>query len=160
MLSNGSAAGRMAAEGTALSFPVETQQDGNRTALDDFKVTCHKHMVMSNDEYIDVVFGVVLANRLDSKPVWLYLVIPPGGGKTEVLQALDGPGREIYALSILTPQTLISGQILKRGQHDPSLLPKLDGKTLVLKDFTAMLTGKWENLNGRAATEFHGFSRG
>ena len=115
--------------------------------IEHYKDVCHRHMVIENDEYIDVIFGTIFANRLNSKPVWLYLVAPPGGGKTEILQSLDGPGREIYSLSQLTPQTLISGQIREKRKSDPSLIPKLDGKVLVIKDFTAILDSKWENVN-------------
>jgi len=122
-------------------------KEPERSKLRTFKDVCRKWLYIENDEYIDVVFGVVFANRLDAKPVWLYLVAPPGGGKTEIVQSLDGHP-SIYALSTLTPNTLISGKIQEPGQkeEDPSLLPKLDGKILVIKDFTVILKGRNEDI--------------
>ena len=108
------------------------------TKLEEFKRTCKKWLIIRDDEYIDVLFGTVFANRLDSKPVWLYLVGPPGCGKTEIVQSWHG-AEEAFLLDKLTPRTLVSGMIIDEGQEDPSLLPKLDGKMLVIKDFTTLL---------------------
>ena len=114
-----------------------------QTRLDAFKQELHKWLHIEDDSYVDIVFGVAFANRLDAKPVWTYVVAPSGGGKTEVVQAWDGHP-SIYLLSHLTPHTLISGQIVDERKPDPSLLPKLDGKVLVVKDFTRLLTGKYD----------------
>ncbi|HPS55665.1 MAG TPA: hypothetical protein PLP05_08705, partial [Sedimentisphaerales bacterium] len=122
-----------------------TEEFTNETNLEKFKKVCHKYLVIGNDEYIDVIFGVIFANRLDSKPVWLYLVSSPSSGKTEIVQSLSS-SPVIYSLSHLTANTLISGKILKEGEKDPSLLPKLDGKTLIIKDLTALLSGRRETL--------------
>ena len=111
-----------------------------KTRLKKFKEVCHKWLVIGNDEYIDVQFGAIFANRLDSKPVWLYIVGPPGSGKTEILQSFTG-SKEIYSLSSLTANTLISGRCQSEKEKDPSLLPKLDGKVLIIKDFTVILKG-------------------
>ena len=116
------------------------------TRLELYKQTCRKWLVIENDEYIDVIFGTIFANRLDSQPVWLHLVAPPGAGKTVMLQPLHGV-KEIYSLSNLTPNTLISGQVRKKEYDDPSLIPKLDGKVLVIKDFTTILTKRSESLS-------------
>lgn len=86
---------------------------------------------------IDVVYGAIIANRLPGDPLWLFIVAPPGATKTEVLMSLSG-GARIETLSTLTPHTLISGAA-NGGGPDPSLIPKLDGKILVVKDFTAVL---------------------
>ncbi|OHB52351.1 MAG: hypothetical protein A2Y12_19495 [Planctomycetes bacterium GWF2_42_9] len=114
------------------------------TELERFKEVCRKYLVIENDEYIDVQFAVIFANRfLDSKPVWAYLVGPPGAGKTEILQAF-GDCEGIYMLSSLTANTLISGKICGENEADPSLIPQLDGKVLIIKDFTPILTGRRE----------------
>lgn len=119
-----------------------SDKPSKQTRLDAFKDVCHKWLHIENDEYFDVVFGVNFANQLDTKPVWLYLVAPPGGGKTEIVQSFDGH-KTIYALTTLTSKTLMSGKIPDSGEKekkDPSLLPKLDGKILVIKDFTSILS--------------------
>lgn len=84
---------------------------------------------------LDVLYGVALSHYLPGEPVWLFLIAPPGGTKTELLRAFQG--EPFYTISTLTPQTLISG-LNKKGEVD--LLPHLDGKVLVVKDFTSILS--------------------
>ena len=95
------------------------------------------HFDKGEDALLDVILGAVVANRFQGDPVWLFIVGPPGGSKTETLRSLSN-WPEIYTLSTLTASTLISGLVSRDGS-DPSLLPKLDGKVLVIKDFTAIL---------------------
>jgi len=95
-----------------------------------------KWLSMANTDCLDVMFGVVFANRLQGDPLWLMLVAPPGGMKTELLLSLSS-SRNIHTTTTLTPQSLISG--CNVGGGDPSLIPKLDGKVLVIKDLTTIL---------------------
>jgi hypothetical protein len=88
-------------------------------------------------DLVDIALAVVIANRMEADPLWLFLVAPPSSGKTEVIRSLsDVP--DIYPLSTLTPQTFASG--FERKGVETSLLPRINGKTLVLKDFTTILT--------------------
>jgi hypothetical protein len=88
-------------------------------------------------ELIDMALATVIANLLPGDPLWLFLVGPPSAGKTEVISALaDVPS--VYALSSLTPQTFASG--FERKGVETSLLPRLDGKTITMKDFGTVLT--------------------
>lgn len=102
-----------------------------------------KWLTLVSDEFIDVIIAVVIANRLSADPTWMLIVGPPSSAKTEILRALNEL-ENTYFLSTLTPQTLISGQKAKSGDHVPSLLFKLDGKTVVMKDFTTILTMRRE----------------
>lgn len=114
-----------------------------KTALENYKWVCRKWLILEEDWHIDIQFGVYFANQyLKSKPVWIYVVGAPGSGKTEVLQSWDGHDN-IYMLTSLTPNTLISGMI-SDDDVDPSLIPKLDGKVLVIKDFTVILKERHE----------------
>jgi len=72
--------------------------------------------------------------------LWLYVVGAPGSGKTELVRAFADGRKRAYFLSSLTPNSLVSG--LKDGKH---LLPELDGKTLIIKDFTMTLESHREN---------------
>jgi hypothetical protein len=123
-----------------------TTSQGPLTHLQGFKKVLHEWLHIEDDSYIDVIFGAICANKLDAKPVWAYIVGPPGGGKTEVLQACDGHPL-VYSLTTLTSHTLVSGKVLDPGEPDPSLLPKLNGKTLLIRDFSALLTGRREDLS-------------
>jgi hemoglobin-like flavoprotein len=67
---------------------------------------------------------------------------PPGSAKTELISSLSDLNEDIYATSTVTPHALISGANFQGMKEDPSLIPKLDGKVLVIKDFTAVMGAK------------------
>src|SRR5262249_7946493 len=66
-----------------------------------------------------------------------FIVAPPSSMKTEVIRSLDDVP-DVYPLSSLTAQTFASG--FERRGVETSLLPKLDGKTITMKDFGTVLT--------------------
>lgn len=88
-------------------------------------------------DVLSVLFGSAFANRIEGEPIWMFLVDPPGGGKSEMLMSLS-EHPTVYATTSLTPQTLISGASF--GGKDPSLIPLLNGKILVIKDFTTIIS--------------------
>jgi hypothetical protein len=99
-------------------------------------------LYLEDEGIIDVMCATVIANQFKTDPLWMIFIGPPSHAKTELLRALDGHP-SAYFLSNLTPATMVSGKP-KKGS-DPSLLPKLNGKTLVMKDFTTVLTMRSEN---------------
>lgn len=110
---------------------------GSGCPIDEVYDTFNRHLQLLNNDIIDITFGTVLANRLEGDPVWLYIVGSSGCGKSEAIMSLD-EHRYIESITTLTPATLISGA--KFGDAaDPSLIPKLNGKILAIKDFTAIL---------------------
>jgi hypothetical protein len=135
-----------------------------KTRVQQFVEVYAKWLIVEDTDYFYIVFGTIFANcRLNSKPLWMYIVAPPGGGKTELLQALDGH-QTIFSLSSLTDKTLISGMIQadSNPENDPSLLPKLDGKILVIKDFTVILKERRDVLSsimGQLRDMYDGKSR-
>lgn len=110
-----------------------------------------KWLTLNNPEVLDVLYGAAFANRIDVDPLWLFLVAAPGGSKTELLMSLSNASRMASTTS-LTPPALISGH--NSGAGDPSLIPKLNGKTLIIKDFTTIL-----NMNVTARDEIFGILR-
>lgn len=96
-----------------------------------------KWLELPQIEPIDIMYGSVFANRLSGDPLWLFLVGPPGCGKTEQLMTLN-EAPLIMTTSTLTSASLISGANFFGG-GDPSLIPRLNGKLLVVKDFTTIL---------------------
>jgi hypothetical protein len=101
------------------------------------KNTFGRWLYLEDDEFIDLVLATVVAHRFQGDPVWLFLIAPPGAGKTELLRSLKT--ENVVHLSNLTSHTLVSGLNLPR-KKDPSILPLLDGKVVVIKDFTAILS--------------------
>lgn len=97
-----------------------------------------KWLHMPSDEALQVLFGMVFANKIQGEPLWIFLVAPPGGSKSELLMSLSS-NPLVESTTSLTPHTLVSGANFQSGT-DPSLLPKLNNRILVIKDFTTILT--------------------
>jgi predicted ArsR family transcriptional regulator len=106
--------------------------------LDYVRPIFEKWLAGLDPDLLDVVFGAFLAHRIEGDPLWLLVVAAPGDTKTEILRCLF-PAEDAYELSSLTPQALLSGWNQGDGS-DPSLLPKLDGKVVIMKDFTTILS--------------------
>ncbi len=101
-----------------------------------------KWLYLPDEEIVDVMFGAALAHRFDGDPLWLFVVGPPGCGKTGFLLHF-GEAANVVTTTTLTPATLISG-MQRAGNSDPSLIPRLGGKVLVVKDFTTILSLRQE----------------
>jgi len=99
-----------------------------------------EYLSIGDDTALQVICGTFLANQLGgaTEPLWMFIVGPPGSSKTELLMGFSD-SESVYTTTTLTPHALISGAYTNGGA-DPSLLPRLDGKVLVIKDFTAILS--------------------
>ena len=89
-----------------------------------------------------VVLATVAANRAEGDPVWLLVVGPPGGGKTEVLNPL-GRLPDVHPAATLTEASLLSGTPGKDRAKDSKggLLREIGPfGILVLKDFGSILS--------------------
>ena len=106
-----------------------------------------KWMIVDDPGIIKLIPAIIIANRLPMKPLWIFLIGPSGGGKTQFIDAVTDFDI-IYTLSLVTPSTFLSGN---PGKADPSLLPKIDKKILVFKDWTNILS-----MNRDAKTEIMG----
>ncbi len=87
---------------------------------------------------IKVVLASLFANRLDGEMIWLFLVAPPSSAKSEFIQSLDLLDITV-PISRLTQHTLSSGFLQNKTNKEVSLLPKLNGKVAIIKDFTSVL---------------------
>lgn len=85
---------------------------------------------------IELSLAVVASTAIPGDPVWLFLVGPPGCGKTAVLETMATSPYCSFQSSV-GPHTLVSGW---RGDSDPSLIPQLQDRTLILKDYTEILS--------------------
>jgi len=85
---------------------------------------------------LKIMLAVVLSTELPGDPLWMYIIGPAGGGKTLLLTSLQDSNRTIFRSSV-TPRALVSGF---NSKPDPSLLPHLDNKCLIWKDFTEVLS--------------------
>lgn len=106
-----------------------------------------KWLIVEDPGIIKLIPAIIIANQLPMKPLWIFLIGPSGAGKTEFINAVTDLDI-IYSLSLITPSTFLSGS---PGKGDPSLLPKIDGKILIFKDWTNILS-----MNREAKTEVMG----
>lgn len=103
---------------------------------------------LSDDyEFLDVILACRCDRKLKGDPVWLFVIANSGGTKTEIVRSLDAA--DVYSLDSLTRHTLVSGKIAmdpNTGQVLPvkGILPQMDGKVLVIKDFTIILSKRVE----------------
>lgn len=100
-----------------------------------------KWLIIPDENVIKITLAGYIAHQFRADPVWLLLVAPPSGTKTEILSSASGLPK-VQFLSDLTAQTFASGM---KAKEDPSLLPKLKDDILIMKDFTTVLNMRRED---------------
>ena len=95
-----------------------------------------------NTNYIEAIkIGLATIMSIDifgPNPVWLFLVGPPGYGKTALLSSFRKSSKCVFQSS-LSKHNLVSGFDTGRN-NDPSIFPRLKNKCLILKDYTEILS--------------------
>lgn len=99
-----------------------------------------KWLLLPDKNVLKILAATLVAHRFSTDPLWLLLIAPPSGTKTELISATSSLSF-VYFLSDLTPQTLASGLKYK---DDPSLLAKLKNEVIIMKDFTTVLSMRQE----------------
>lgn len=96
-----------------------------------------KIFLLKDKGLVKMVVATVIANRMDLDPVWLMLIAPPSGGKTEMITGISGLDF-VFPISDLTVNTFASGQ--KKTGKETSLLLKINNGIMAFKDFTSVLS--------------------
>lgn len=96
------------------------------------------HTTPETEDALAVLFATVLSNQIPGDPLWTFLVGASGSGKTLVLLSLS-EFEGTYFESKLQPQ-LISGWQVPEGVPDPSPIAAMQGKTVIVEDFTQNLS--------------------
>jgi hypothetical protein len=106
--------------------------------LEDVLDAFQELLLLPDQSAVLIALASVVANYADGDPVWPLLVGPPGCGKSEIVTGMvDAP--KLWALSSLTPQTLLSG--FERKDKPASLLLQIGTfGILAFKDLTTVLT--------------------
>jgi energy-coupling factor transporter ATP-binding protein EcfA2 len=112
------------------------------TALPDVVETCRRWLHLPDPGALYALLGTIAANRLEGDPVWLLLVGPPGGGKSELLMALSGL-EDVHPTATLTEAALLSGTSKRERASEAKggLLRTIgDFGIVVAKDFGSVLS--------------------
>lgn len=110
--------------------------------IDDIVRKFQEFFVLKDPGVVPLVLATFIANRLSTvnAPVWLLLVAESSGGKTEIIDMFSELSNETYKMSYhisdLSPQTFISGM---QSSNETSLLHKINGRMVFIKDFTTLL---------------------
>lgn len=76
-------------------------------------------------------------NIKDTTPNWQHIISPAGSAKTEWINSFRLCSH-VHVMSNASAKSLVSGFATKKG-NDPSLIPQIIGKALLIKDFTEIL---------------------
>jgi hypothetical protein len=108
-----------------------------------------------------VMFAVASSTTLPGTPIWTYVVGPPSSGKTTLSNMVAAEGDHVFSTDKFTG--LLSGITSeKEDDGDNSLLKHIQGKVLLIKDFTTILgmsEGYRENIYGELRAAFDGSLR-
>ena len=104
--------------------------------------TFGKWLHMDDTAPVLAVAATIVANLADGDPVWLLIVGPPSGGKTEILSSCSGLPYMVPAATI-SEAALLSGTAKRERTKDATggLLRQVgDFGILLAKDFTSVLS--------------------
>jgi energy-coupling factor transporter ATP-binding protein EcfA2 len=123
---------------------AETRKSVEPLPCESFEELCERFhetkylMSETTKQAFAVILAVILSTRFKSgDPVWVHCVGASGGGKTTLIMAAAGLLDHTYFLSKFTG--IHSGMKVK-GSKDPSLVEHIQDRTLIIKDFTTVLT--------------------
>lgn len=125
----------------------------------ELKAVFDKWLLIVDPGIVKLLAAIIHSNLYPTDPVWVFIIAPSSGGKTELLNAfIKDPA--CYFLSQLTPNTFLSGY---KGSKDreASLLHQLGtNKTIIFKDFTSLLEGNkdaFKDIMGQLREIFDGY---
>ncbi len=94
-----------------------------------------KRIGLLDDALVEIVLSVYISKELDrSNPLWMMLVGNPSSNKTQLVSLLS-KARDTYMVDVLTTNPFISG--LSKKEKPQDLLPLLNDKCFIVKDFTS-----------------------
>lgn len=127
----------------------ESEAPANPASIEELRATLSRWLCIppEDTELIDFCLAVYKSREIPGDPLWGIIIDASGGGKTELLRTLRNR-KDAYFLSKLTEKSLVSGyRDPANPKKDPSLLPELNQKVLVIKDLAPLLSMRRESRN-------------
>lgn len=97
------------------------------------------YLTPSNEAAIAICLATAISPRFPGEPLWIFLIGPPSCGKTTLIESFGTSNIYCEAQSQISANMLVSGWKLPNGE-DVSALPTLNQRTLLIKDYTAVLS--------------------
>jgi 5S rRNA maturation endonuclease (ribonuclease M5)/GTPase SAR1 family protein/ribosomal protein L37AE/L43A len=97
------------------------------------------YLTPSNEHALACVLSTSISPHFPGEPIWLFLVGPASSGKTTLIESFGDSNMYVDAQSEISARSLVSGYKTSDGK-DISYLPTLNNRTLMIKDFTTILT--------------------
>jgi len=120
---------------------TSVEEEIENPKLRDYIKKLHKWLYFTDEEVIELQLAALIGEKLPGDPIWLLIVAPPGASKTETLRPFI-VSDDFFPLSDLTSRTFVSGLMVGKGKNRKKiedLLPQLNKKVLIFKDFTTIL---------------------
>lgn len=105
------------------------------------------------EEALAIILAVVVSVKIPLDPLWVFLVGPPGSGKTTLIETFSAANNYCELISKMSSKALVSGWKGNDGE-DCSLLPYLKDRCLMIKDYTAVVS-----MPGQVQDELYGLLR-
>jgi len=119
-------------------------EEKNKITLQKLREAFGSVYLLEDPYIIKVLVSLYVSHLLKSDPIWLIIVAPSAGGKSEIINALS-KCKYVHPLSTLTANTFLSG--ISKGGESASLLHNLSKGTdqeqngiITFKDLTSILS--------------------
>lgn len=112
------------------------------------------HVTDGIRDTLAVMLAINVSLKFGGPPLWTYIVGPPSSGKSTLAECVAGAHPYCFSLSKMTG--VFSGF---RASKDASLLPKFQDRTVIIKDFTTILSasqGEQERIFGELRDLYDG----
>lgn len=132
-----------------ITTPAAPPRPKRHVTIDELRQTMTKWLSIPAEDadLVDFCLAIYISHRIPGDPLWGILIDASGGGKTELLRSLR-KRPDAYFLSKITEHSLVSGfRDPKKPNDDPSILPKLNEKVLIIKDLAPLLSMRREARN-------------
>lgn len=96
----------------------------------------HLHLSDENIKAIAITMAIASSQYIPGEPLWFFAVGQAGCGKTTLIESYGGNNEYFDYASRITAKSLVSGW---NSGGETSLLPRMNGKTFFIKDFTVVL---------------------
>tara|TARA_R110000803_G_scaffold3285_2_gene11175 strand:- start:2084 stop:4330 length:2247 start_codon:yes stop_codon:yes gene_type:complete len=148
-------ANRKFSKATKSSDKEEDQPTVEPIHRENFKALCKDwdeilHFTQPLKDTLGIMLAAMISTELQGEQIWLRIIGPPGAGKSTLVEAVSVAREYVYCKSIFTgfhsgftggdPGSGSKDGEKGRKPKDSSLIPRLNGKTFIIKDADTLLT--------------------